>query len=288
MFLALVSWIPYFLCMGARACPGSDTAPVQVQQVQLQEPTSDEFEARQEHAGQLLAFRKYDQANPEFLWLWQHVYARGDPAVYTHLIESIQRLCREYPPAMDVFAPLRDALNERVESVDATTVELEQWIVLNRMLGQNDRSVSWFDRARKDPARAARPREYQIWLFDALVEAKRYADAGMLLSDPVAFATSWLPWAARSDAHVPFTDDVRRMITRVYAACLAAGREDEAAKIAEKLLQADDTPASRIALVHRALIVGAPRQQHRQWLAEAEARGENVDKIREQLDAALK
>ena len=76
--------------------------------------------------------------------------------------------------------------------------------------------------------------------------------------------------------------------SRVYAGLLAASRNDEAAEVAERLLEDEDTAAARRALVEAALDAGEPRRSHLDWLDEAEAiGGESMRDLRARLEAAL-
>ena len=66
-------------------------------------------------------------------------------------------------------------------------------------------------------------------------------------------------------------DGIRRAIddvARIHGACLAAGRDEEAASVAKILLDAFDTPAARLALVRWAVLTESTRPQHREWLDE--------------------
>ena len=81
----------------------------------------------------------------------------------------------------------------------------------------------------------------------------------------------------------------KRFQTTRWSLVLAAAREEDADQVATLLLEEQDTPVARSALIETALEAGEPRPQHLVWLDEAEAMGgEQLLALRGRLETALR
>ena len=80
-----------------------------------------------------------------------------------------------------------------------------------------------------------------------------------------------------------FTGD----LSKLYAALLAAEREDEAPEVGALLIQTLDVPESRLSLVQAALEASKHPPELGRWLDEAEAAGANVRSLRRRLAKAM-
>jgi thiol-disulfide isomerase/thioredoxin len=96
------------------------------------------------------------------------------------------------------------------------------------------------------------------------------------------------PASMAREVRYRLTLEFRDQAATYYAACLAAGRDAEAAQIAELTFRYTDTPASRMALAERALRAGKPLPQHLVWMQEIEAAGQTASTLRAKLERATK
>ena len=83
----------------------------------------------------------------------------------------------------------------------------------------------------------------------------------------------------------------RQKAGKLYAALLAAGRDDEATAVAEKAVCVDSTALMRVQLVETALKYKQPRAAQRALLEPAEkdeTAGAAARALRERLETALK
>ncbi len=103
------------------------------------------------------------------------------------------------------------------------------------------------------------------------------------------------PWDNKDPESV--AKEVRRRLTmqmqekagKYYAACLAAGRADEAHRVAEAALKYADSPETRLALVETAVVAGqvsADTANQQRWLKEAEAAGQDTADLRAKWETA--
>lgn len=123
--------------------------------------------------------------------------------------------------------------------------------------------------------------------------ASQPADAAAPKTIP-AIPTIGAPGAMKRDDPASVAREVRYRLTlefrdqaaTYYAACLAAQRDEEAARIAELTFKYTDSPASRLALVERALKAGQPRREHALWLEEIETAAQAAAALRARLAEA--
>jgi hypothetical protein len=138
-------------------------------------------------------------------------------------------------------------------------------------------------------------------VFDLLIETDRPMDAARLVIDGSVRGQEFVrsfdvrrhamagPYSGsaeikeRSDSFS--RQKLRTDMSRLHAAMLLAGRVDEAAEVANLLLQALDDADSRLALVRAGIdIVGRQEVSFSKWLAEAEAAGANVRVLKKRLE----
>jgi hypothetical protein len=143
-----------------------------------------DVKARYAHAKALLAAGKLDKATTEFVWLWQHMLEH-QPSMcgvrVSFMAATLQTLAKKHPPARARFRALRDELNRVVDSGTPDRKQLQDWAVLCKVVGQNNRVLQWFDRTGPN---FEPPREHR-WVIDCSVipllkRQNRWADIGRL------------------------------------------------------------------------------------------------------------
>jgi hypothetical protein len=240
--------------------------------------------ARLDLARKLLSSGALDAATAELLWLWEHMLEH-EPSMHgvrlSFVLGDMSRLARQHEPAREAFVALRDRRGAAIEGKGADRRTLIDWVHLNEMLDEPEATLAWYDRVRDEPDGAELVSYVDRQLFTLLVDADRWADAGAVYAEPVVFVdqqvmlseslgaapeSSGVSQETRQRLEAMRLHRLLEQVAAVYAACLAAGREDEAQRIAARLREAHDGPQTHVELVDAALEAGSPRPEHLQWL----------------------
>lgn len=91
------------------------------------------------------------------------------------------------------------------------------------------------------------------------------------------------PASVAREVRYRLTIEFRGQAATYYAACLAAGRNEEAARIAELTFKYTDSPASRLALAEKAMRAGQTRPEHVKWMEEIETAGKAAAALRTRI-----
>lgn len=141
----------------------------------------------------------------------------------TRVAHDLGMLAAKDPASRAQLVEMRDALADGKDTDRAT---LDAWVALNRVLGEDDATLAWFDASRGRADRKALVEAHAPNVFYLLVEKGRWADAGMLIDDVRAWLDLWKAQKAGLDTS-----------TWGYAALRAAGRDKEAAQLAKSVLK---------------------------------------------------
>jgi thiol-disulfide isomerase/thioredoxin len=237
----------------------------------------------------------------QYQWLWDNML-RHNPAMHTvrltFMANEMRRLAAKSPPALATFTTLRDAAESKLNIREGRSLAIADWLTLNRVVGDDARSLSWFDGIKLDASRHPDLRANEVDIRRLLEDAGRWADLGRLYAEPtkhaqrvIERAKDTLRYARTSDlkeATQHSQESTRKALSITYAALLAADRDDEADQVAKTLIEFSDTPESRRALVSRALQADEPREQQTEYLNQADAAATAPDQaLRDQLQTAL-
>jgi hypothetical protein len=170
---------------------------------------------------------------------------------------------------------------EKVDPRDVT-----DWIALNSIVGDQTRTLEWFDKVKTDARWKPLFRLASAELESLLVVEKRWADIPMVHADPKEEIESFgemMKLEERMSAregippeqNLEMMETMRRVhrdrLARLYAGLLAADREAEANAFAGQAREVDgDKEAGMlIALLEMALQADEARQVHMEWLTAA-------------------
>jgi len=234
-----------------------------------------EVELRLDLAKRLTAAGRFDQAADQYVWLWTNIPKECPPMIgvrSSFMASDMTQLIKHDPGAKKQFAQLR---------ADAETAkDREDWIVLNSVLGEDEKTLAWFDKVKKDPSQLALLQKADFLLEPILFDNRHYADiADVLYKDPQKVLSSKYEFAkqvvqfteAQGEKYDPFPKDA----SSIYGCYLGAGRDSAAVKIASECLAKENSPAMYLALANIAYEVDRVQPIHLQWLDEA---GSKTDK----------
>ncbi len=187
------------------------------------------------------------EALKEYIWIWNNI-RKEDPNLgdlrVSMLPNDMKKLGAVFPPAKNEFTEIRDAAEKANNRHD--------WIILNGVLDDNARTLTWFDKAKTDPNQRDAIKKHTALLEPVLFSKSRWVDAAnFLYPEPLAKINEYYKRAQdikkpRSDTEFANNfDPFPSMVLLVYGAYVGAGREAEAQKIADECLRLDDTPSMR-------------------------------------------
>ena len=268
---------------------------------------------RMELARTLVNSERFDKATEQYLWLWRNA-AKKEPAMVgvrvSFMAGEIADLCERHEPAKVEFIKLRDAAEARLKGGQKAWNDLEDWLALNSMVGQEHKTLEWFDRIKGD-ADARLTLERFGNRIERLLEAnERWVDLGRVLAEPLTrLRREWAmvamagqganaDEALRAQVRKLAIERFRERAATMYAALILAGRGDAAATLASKAVEMDDTPETRLVLVGRAVELNAFNADMPALLEQAKAGGAaaggggggaggEVDALRAKVDAGL-
>lgn len=252
------------------------------------EASTDMFDAmeRKTLARELMDAGRHDDALRHYVWLWRESLDH-DPAFVgvrgSFLVGEIGRLVSEHEPAREVFEVFYDEAQVAIDAGDASA--WSDWQDLGPLFGQDDDVVvEWYDAHRDEdgslPSRYWTPSITRD-VFDDLVARDRWAEAGMVLRAPHLDAVGRLGMASAiaqlSGEEESAWADAREEVGTLYAALIAAGRRDDAARTADAVFERRDTPDMRLALVDGLHRAGLADDRAEAFLEHASRRGADVE-----------
>lgn len=254
--------------------------------------------ARMQRASSMVDAGKTAEATEEYLWLWENMIKRDTAMVGVRgsfLVSDIQRLISKHPPATERFAAVRDRNWAEYEANRDNLNAFGDWLTLNTLLGDEAKTVAWFDAARKDAGQSEAMLRATGRLETILIKQGRIADVASLYADPLD------PIHKHAKMKTDFYDGLgqdensknirsanerifRTKMGNLYASLLLSKREDDAKKVVAEALKVDDSAALRVALVRAAVEHKAGRAEQLEMLDSAAKGGESVDELRQQLE----
>ncbi len=262
-----------------------------------------DIEERLELARELVQNRKYAEATEQYAWLWDNMVGQESSMVgvrMSFMAGDMAQLVAKHAPAKIAFAKLRDDAEAKLRGENNSRDDLTDWIVLNRVIDDNARTLAWFDRVKGDPEGQKAINDLSYILDELLISNGRLADYGRTMRDPVAIVRRETEMRKMIEGHEPPGDAAqngqfkelqanlfRQKIATIYSAVLAADRKEDAAAAAAEAIKSDSSGALKRALVEAALRVDRAQPEHAAWLLEAAKAGESVQSLQEELKNKL-
>jgi hypothetical protein len=149
----------------------------------------EEMHDRLNAAEELVKAERYDEATEEFVWLWENI-ARVDPGMdgvrVSFMAKDIEELIGKHVPARQRFSEIRDRVAQLADAnIERSRRPRFDWIVLNEVLSDPDRTLAWFDAVKDDARYASVLDSAASCLIPLLHEHQRFRDIGRIYKDPV-------------------------------------------------------------------------------------------------------
>ena len=150
----------------------------------------EEMHDRLNAAEDLVKQGRLDDATTEFAWLWDNI-DRIDPGMegvrVSFMAKSIEKLVGKHLPARQRFGEIRERTAMLAAADVTNTARLRfDWIVLNEILSEPDRTLAWFDGVKGDERYASLLDRVASRLIPLLKSNDRFRDIGRLYKDPAA------------------------------------------------------------------------------------------------------
>ncbi|MDZ4773523.1 MAG: thioredoxin family protein [Planctomycetota bacterium] len=213
----------------------------------------------------------------ELMWCWDHG-TEIDPSFAetrgSFLLGELLRLSRIHPPAGDALAGRAKGIYQRVVGCVVTESELADFLLLNRELQQQERTLAAFDALSSGTEACVALRDRLAPLaVDPLIDSRRYKEALALIGDPRAYfnrlgaefrASSERIEKERPGDSLTVIDANKRAVrsasVRIYEALLGATQFDDAESFAQLVVAFDGRGATHCALIVAALKLEAHGQ----------------------------
>jgi hypothetical protein len=138
----------------------------------------------------LLGQGKHDEATAALTWLWENMVDVAPEMAgvrASFMAHTITDLVRRHPPARRRFAEIRDRAGALAVVDSGGSLRWRaDWIILNEILNDDERTLTWFDRVKDDGEHAAIVDALGQVLLPLLKSTGRVRDIGRLFQDPVA------------------------------------------------------------------------------------------------------
>lgn len=223
---------------------------------------------RMSDARSLIQADEYTTALPLLIDLWNNM-ANDKPSMsavrVSFFVRDIKRACAEHKPTRDAFIKIRDEDEAKLKTnPDYDT--LTDWIVLNKAVGQPEKTLEWFDRVKTtDHGKATAARLFYL-IDDLIRERGDLRDLLVLDRQPLTKLRSEVG-QAQHGAKLLFADDPERSAHftaslwdkarseagLLHAALILDNRAQEASEFRGEALRLDDTPDMRLALIEAAI-----------------------------------
>lgn len=229
-----------------------------------------EVKARFQLAQQAFADKNYDSTADELAWIWKNIPKEAPQLMAvrgTAIAQQMQSLVALNPASKAKFKPLRDAIEPDAMKGKSAAM-MDDWMTLNDVLGEKDRTLKWFDKVKTDKASQGILAKGGFRLVDVLISSNRWKDVIYVYPDPKATLKRSVQLRKELPAHeAEFGQKIFRVESAVcYASLLANKRDKEASDFALLVLKEDQSTALRAAMVRMALSAGEARGEQLDWL----------------------
>jgi len=245
--------------------------------------------------------KKYDDAVVIIQELWSDSNAR-DPMRQVGLASELRgqlgAAVKGTPRAEAAIEAIRDSIEKQTGERSIEMIgQLNDWLVFNGVLGDDARSLAWFDRSKAESSGRVNIEDAFGEVAPVLLRSGRGAEIAEVFPDAServqkrydAIATSVKsPGAPDPKQAERVWMGFETLGAQVFAGFVAAKNIKDANVVAEQMLQLRDTPTMRVALVRESVNAGVVGPGAKLWLDEAAKSGQDVSELRTRLAALQK
>jgi thioredoxin-like negative regulator of GroEL len=236
--------------------------------------------------------KKYAEAATDLEEIWSAKNADDGlrrSGVATSIYRQIAAVLDASAEARSTVTGIRDEIEKRLaQGPKEAPADRSDWLVLNELLSDDAKSLSWFDRAKKEDGAAATFQPVLSSILPLLERNKRLADVPGAVPDGSAWAMERYKIVSDSSMGLGSQAEARWKSfeiqgARVFAGYVAAKQIAKADELVEVLLELRNTPTMRVALVKALADAGLSSPNAKVWLDEAAKGGEDVSELRAKL-----
>ncbi len=237
-----------------------------------------DIQLKLELASTHLGSGNFDEAEELYVWLWKHMLEHNPGYVgvrVSFMMMNVESLIRSNPPSKGAFTEIRDNAWDDYSDTSSRHDLLRDWVVLNEMLGDEDRTLAWFDGIKAQPNASQIMTPVRANVIEMLKSRKRWVDLGKFERDPLQTMKSQVKMMEMYPAEMKeqlgdyLDQQFRTEGALFHAACLAAERDEMAWQLADYVLEIQDSPEAYLAMLEAVIEVAVPRATHRDWIDKA-------------------
>jgi hypothetical protein len=233
----------------------------------LSETGTPDIALRHSAAKMRLDEKQYGDATKAYAWLWNNMLPADSSwkgVRLSSMLKEIGTLVGIDPLARATFCDIRDATADAAVAfgLRGSPAPRIDWLALNEALGEDDRTIEWFDAVNGNPDAATLIEDAAAMLLEPLKAHRRWADIGRLFPDPLtrlreisaflglarSFGSAVLDREHSAGVRSAALNTVRAEAALIYGSLVAAGRTDEAKLIYREAIRLDPSEEMRSAL----------------------------------------
>lgn len=246
-------------------------------------------------ADRLARTGKVEDASRKFETIWTDLRKRDPMFVRADtpmILDLLRTHCGRSRSLKDRLRTLRDQAADNFDARGKQLPDLAAWIVLNRVVDQEDKTIAWWDKVRRTPLAPDVLTRFRPWLEPMLARNDRTADLALLIDDPSAHVRREYAGfrAALKQDSSELNHRVAREVflsrhARSYSSLLLAGRDRDAMRLATEAMSLDRSPQMVATMVKAAIDCGKAAKHHLDWINALEMRNDpTLAKLKTQVE----
>lgn len=220
------------------------------------EVSQDRLQEQKKHADEMHRAGRMEEALQGYLWCYRNAPLWGGRPDRGFLMHIIAGMGRNYPPARGALMQLRDEAQQAIATNPNDRFSIIQLAALNDYLGDKDRNLQAFNAS---PPGSPGRQVFGLRVLDDLVRDQRYADAVEVQSTQLIL-DAIENWEQRREKFPQISDQTKMltMFGKHMEVLAGAGKIEDARRVANKLLEYDNSTAMRDLLTAHATRAGHP------------------------------